>query len=91
MPWHEEAAVMCVLLVWLGGPLVWVVGGLLGLLFGTWSTKAAVLAVSLALAKHPMPGRQFSAWLYSTRFTLWLYKARARSGDHGGERAATPA
>ena len=89
MPWHEEAAVMLVMLVWLGGPLVWALGGLLGLLFGAWSTRAAIVAASLVLAGHPMPGRAFSKMLYRSRFTLWLYKVR-RARWSSARRARAP-
>ncbi|KAG8463123.1 hypothetical protein KFE25_011120 [Diacronema lutheri] len=74
MAWHEEAVVVLVMLVWLGGPLIWAFGGLATLVFGGWGARAFVVLGSLALALHPMPGADFGRWLGGTRFTLWLYK-----------------
>jgi hypothetical protein len=70
--WHEEAACMVVMGLWLGGPLVTFFGPIYLVLFGTTTQLCYFLAVVLVLALHPLPNLE--DYLNKSAFSLWLYK-----------------
>lgn len=70
----EELVVMGVFLIFMGGPLFMMFGGLAVLLWGTWPTKVSFLVLAAVLALHPMPGEAFNKMLIKSKFTTILFK-----------------
>ena len=76
----EEAAVICVLAIVMGGPLVLIPTLIYGTYIFGWTFCILWLIVVVALSMHPLPrgvrGKQSASeeWLGRTGFTLSLYK-----------------
>jgi len=70
----EELVVMGVFMLFMGGPLFMMFGGLAVLLWGTWLTKVSFFVLAAVLAFHPMPGEAFNKMLIKSKFTTILFK-----------------
>uniref|UniRef100_A0A7S1ZEZ1 Acyltransferase n=1 Tax=Ditylum brightwellii TaxID=49249 RepID=A0A7S1ZEZ1_9STRA len=71
----EEVTAIIMLLIIIGGPLLWIWSTIAALLFGSWKIRTAAVLISTILAYHPLPSSpEFSEKAMASTYTQCLYK-----------------